>query len=295
MAKLAIVLAALLMGACSTMQDMAHGKFDLGLTKTTAGNDQAREDADRKFAAFDYQGAAAGYKAILDKNPDDSGARLGLAESQLGGRRLDDARANFVTLSKTAGYEARGSMGVGMVELRKGNLDPAIAWLKAAVSRDATLWRAWNALAQAQDLSKNWAASADAYAQALKYAQDPALVHNNIGVSLLAQGKYDDALKEFDIVLKAHPEMATARTNRQLTLAMMKRYPDAVAGLSSDDKARALNNVGYIAMLKGDYDNAEKFFQQAMQESPNNKLVRENLDLVQRLKPKTEAPAGAGD
>ena len=286
-----VIFAALLLAGCSTVQQLTHG----GLTATPAPSaDDMRRDADKKLAAFDYPGAEAGYRAVLVKNPADDAARLGMAESQLGQRKLDDARATFASLTDTPAYEALAHQGVGLVELRAGNLDAATTALKAAVDKNDALWRAWNALGQAYDLSKNWEASADAYAHALKNTPDASFVHNNIGVSLLAQGRYDDALKEFDGVLKINPKLTTARTNRQITLALMQRYPDAVAGMAPEDKARALNNIGYIAMLKGDYDSAEKYFDQAMQENPNNKTVQENIDLMQHLKAESDSSGAPG-
>lgn len=278
----AIVAALALLPGCATMQDITHGKFGSGAS--SSATNPVRSDADRRLAAYDYGRAEAGYRSVLEKNPGDDAARLGLAESQLGLRKFNEARTTFLSLASVKGYEARAKQGIGLVELRGGNLDAAIPSLNAAANRDGTLWRTWNALGQAYDLSKNWRISADAYSHALKYAPDTTLVRNNIGVSLLAQGRYDEALKEFDAVLKSNPNLATARTNRQITLAMMQRYPDALMGMPPDEKARALNNIGYVAMLKGDYDNAEKFFNQSMQENPGNTTAQENLDLMQRLK-----------
>ena len=285
------ILAAVLLAGCSTVQELTHGNLGAAPAATT---DDTRRDADKKLAAFDYPRAEAGYRAVLAKNPTDNAARLGLAESQLGQRKLDEARATFASLSDVSSYEALAHQGIGLVEVRAGNVDAAIVALKAAVEKNDALWRAWNALGQAYDLSKNWQVSADAYAHALKNTPDTSFVHNNMGVSLLAQGRYDDALKEFDGVLKTNPMLTTARTNRQITLALMQRYPDAVAGMAPEDKARALNNIGYIAMLKGDYDSAEKYFNQAMQENPNNKTVQENIDLMQHLKAEAESSGAPG-
>jgi Flp pilus assembly protein TadD len=290
-----LIILFMLVSGCTSVQDIMHTKLNLSPSASKSdppmvSADAMHDDADRKLTAYKYAEAETAYQAILAKNPDDNGARLGLAESRLGTHELDSARTDFIALSGVKGYEARALQGVGLAEMRKGNVGTAITAFNNALSHDPTLWRAWNGLAQASDLSKNWQASATAYAQALKYAPDGSLVHNNMGVSLLAQARYDEALKEFEGVLKSNPNLATARTNRQIALALLQRYPDALDAVPPGDKARALNNIGYVAMLKGDYDNAEKFFSEAVQENPENKAAQENLELVHKMKENAAKP-----
>ena len=55
------------------------------------------------------------------------------------------------------------------------------------------------------------------------------------------------------------------------------------------DLAMALNNVGYIALLRGDYDHAEAYFTRAMEVDPTfNEIAWRNLKLLNNLRDESE-------
>jgi Tfp pilus assembly protein PilF len=248
---------------------------------------EIHRNAAQRVNRGDFQSSAKLYKSLLAKDENDLAARAGLAESLLGFGELASAEEEFAKLSTNVQTRPIALQGIGIARLRQGDIDGGESALNAAVTEDQSLWRAWNALARVHDLNGDRGGAADAYAMALKYSPTPAIVHNNIGYSLVAQQRYAEAVEEFDRALQIDPTLEVAEVNRLLNLAMQERYDEAVFDSDSEDAIRALNNAGYIALIKQDYATAEKFFVRALQQSPKfYPAAYENLQVLAGLKEK---------
>ena len=150
--------------------------------------------------------------------------------------------------------------------------------LEEAAAAEAGFWRTWNALGQLYDREGKFGDAGDAYEKAIAIRPNSAEVHNNMGVSLLMQERYKEAGKAFRKTLRLDPALAIAETNYRLTLAWEGKYWQAVANLRKDARLSMLNNVGVIAMRKGDLEEAETLFVQAIEKSPSHYAIAvENL------------------
>jgi tetratricopeptide (TPR) repeat protein len=74
----------------------------------------------------------------------------------------------------------------------------------------------------------------------------------------------DDAIRDFVEALGTKPDLAAARTNLRLAMAMRGEYKGAIASASQDGEAATFNNAGFAAMVRGDYTSAEGLFDRAM-------------------------------
>lgn len=205
-------------------------------------------------------------------------------ELQLARQRYDDAVRSFSAAETLAPQKARALQGKGVALASLGRADEAIVVLDAAVKADASLWRAWNALAVERDRRKEWAGSEAAYAEALKAPAAGAFVWNNRGYSRLLQGRYEEASADFISALEKDPGLSTARTNLRLSLALRGDYTRATAGSGAEDRGTVLNNAGFAAVLRGDLVQAEVLFHQAI-EARGSSYGRaiENLAMVKAL------------
>ena len=146
---------------------------------------------------------------------------------------------------------------------------------------------------RAYDQKSRWQEAQDAYDKALAAKPDAAMVINNIGMSELLQHRYQDAAGTFQKALDVDPGLDVARSNLRIALAWQGRYDEALVGAGSSGRSDALNNVGYIAMLRGDYQSAQKYLSQALEGSPiYQEQAASNLDML-RLLVKSQAKAGA--
>lgn len=195
---------------------------------------------------------------------DDPRVTLLIGDLALARERYADALASFKEVEARDETRARSLQGQGIALSLMSRHDEAIAMLQRAVQEDPTAWRAWDALATEFDNRRDWTQAEAAYDHALANSDSAAMVLNNRGFSRLLQNRRDDAVADFVQALQKKPDLAAARTNLRLAMAMKGEYDRALAGGTGRDEAGLLNNVGFAAMLRGDYAKAEEFFTRAM-------------------------------
>jgi Flp pilus assembly protein TadD len=185
-------------------------------------------------------------------------------ELSLGRGRYEEALSSFKGIDGKPEIRGRALEGEGIALAQLGRSDEAVTALEAAVKESDAGWRAWNVLGTEYDRHHDWVKADNAYAHAMEGSKGAAIVLNNRGFSRLSQGKLDDAAADFVAALQKKPDFVSARNNLRLTIAMKGDYDRAVTGTALADKAAALNNAGYAAMLRGDYPQAKDLFDRAM-------------------------------
>lgn len=237
--------------------------------------------ADHALAQGAYGEACVKYRLTLGLDRRNAAARLGLGEGALGEGQYGAARAHFETVLAWAPDNARAHQGIGLSHLFAGNLAAAEPALRQAVTLDATLWRSWNALGVIADSRSDWTHADEAFTHALAAAPNEPSVHNNIGLSHMQRGALEAAIDAFDTALRLRPAMGTAAENRRVALAMSGRYDAALAGVSGDALAPALNNVAVIAARRGDRAVADRLLAAALTASPRYyELAARNRDAM---------------
>ncbi len=250
-----------------------------------AGTESLLGAADAAIAQRRVEDAAILLGRILKTDPDNSQAKLRVAEMYLLANKLLLAAAAFKHLSKTSDVRAKALQGFGIAMMKQGELDTAHKALQEAVDEDASLWRAWNGLGLYYDTQSLWNEAGESYKRALGAKPELALIHNNLGYSLLMQGKFVDATSAFRKALRIRPDLEAARVNLRLSLAWEGKYQEATAGVKRGELPTVLNDVGYIAILRGDYDQAEAFLLRAMEASPTfNETASKNLGYVKTIR-----------
>ena len=229
---------------------------------------------------------------VLLARPDDPRARLVAAEVLLAQGAARAAASAFDALAGAPEVAARADQGAGLALLALGDRPAALRRLRQAVAADATLWRAWNGLGYYHDTQGAWGLAADRYGRALALKPEAAVVHNNLGYSLLLQRRFAEARLAFRRALALDGTLAAARENLRLAYAWQGRYGDALAGAARPDEARALNNVGFVALMRGDLERASAFFLRAMERDPRyNEAASRNLAYLKGLRGADPAPA----
>jgi Flp pilus assembly protein TadD len=222
--------------------------------------------ADRGF----FTQAIAGYRAALKSNPEDAVARYGLAEALRKTGKADDAKTEFGALLANPAWKVRALEGMGRISFAAGDRTLALGLFNQAVAEDPKASVSWLGIAQIQDLNRDWAKADEAYAFALSSSIAPAIVLNNHGVSKLARGEAAQAAELFRGAISADPKMERAKINLELAEAVKGKSVQAVSASEQDarERARALNNYGYVAMLQDRPEDARAFYQAAIKEHP---------------------------
>lgn len=211
-------------------------------------------------------------------------ARFAMAEASLGAGNHTNAYAIYQSLVDEPGYQAPAIQGLGLAELALGREEQAGALLQQAVAADASLWRAWNALGRYYDNRQDWAGAEDAYGKAMALRPDDPSILNNLGISYSRQGRHAEAEGMFRQALAIDPGSKAAEANLRLSIAWQGRYAEALNGVPDNEAPDALNNVGYIAMMNGDYATAERLLMRALEISPTyHAEAQSNLDRLRTL------------
>jgi Flp pilus assembly protein TadD len=243
----------------------------------------AAADASRDDGRF--SDALEIYQQVLVADPKSSGAQFGVAECLLGLGKAEDARIMFEALAQDKSLHAVALQGKGLAHLALGQHEPAAKALRAATEADPSLWRAWNGLGLLADLKHEPHEAEDAYGTALAINPDSAALHNNLGYSHLLAGHADAAITEFRKANGLDPKSETVQNNYRLALAAKGNYAEAMRGVSKAMLPTTLNNVGVVAMQRGDLATAEGYFARAMESSPSFATVTsKNIEQLTSLK-----------
>lgn len=243
------------------------------------------ELAERAFADGRYSDSRKLLDRVLIGEPENVEAQLLAAELYLAAGAPERAAAIFKSLVESPEIAARAYQGRGISLMLLGERENGFENLQQAVERDSTLWRAWNALGYYYDIEQDWAAAAESYGTALEGNPKSALIYNNRGFSMLMQRRLEEATDDFNRALRMDPDLDVARENLRLALAWEGKYILAMSGAEERDMPRILNNVGFIALMRGDYTNAEAYLLRAMESDPSyNQAAARNLAYLKQVR-----------
>jgi Flp pilus assembly protein TadD len=229
--------------------------------------------------------AQENFSRVLENDKNNVEALLGVGESLLIAGQTKQALGAFIKAGKLSDGNARVLQGQGLALLAMGNVSSAHEAFEKAVALDPELWRAWNALGAVKDRLDLWKEARQAYDRASGLNPDAVGPLNNKGISYLLEKKYSEAESEFQRALQRFPDSEKLRSNFRIALAWQGKYAEALSGVKKSDMPSVLNNIGYIAMKRGDYEFAEAYLSQALQTSPSYyKKAAENLYYLNQIR-----------
>ena len=277
-AKWFILFSVLLLSACASTPPAEVG------TEFTI--DELKQRAEIASYAGAHQDALWNYMQVLAKTPEDIDALNGAGESLLAADQAARAENYFVRVLKQDSLNVRAREGRALSWLMQGSYAAAQKSLFNLVDDGVEHWRVWNALGIVSDLFGEYADSVSHYKKAIELSQSRAMLHNNLGYSLTMNRQFKQAEEVLKNALKLAPSKPRIVNNLALAIAWQGRYDEAIQHLILVmDEASANNNVGYVAYLNEQYDDAENMFRKAMRLKPSYyKRAASNLDLTIKKK-----------
>lgn len=252
--------------------------------------------AERALADGQLGKARDGFNAALRANPNSVPAGLGLAETYLAMGDHDTALRLFDAVERWATGQDRGriAQGRGLIALQREQVSEARSNLRTSVELDASLWRAWIGLGRLHARLGEEQAARAAFAKAQSSAPNLGTVMNDIGMSYLLERQPKKAISYLERALVVESGLQMARGNLRIARAMDRQYDMAVSGSSPDELADTLNNVGYIAIINGDFDIADRYLRRALEVSPvYHEAAVANLNLLAHAQISGERPEPA--
>ncbi len=149
--------------------------------------------------------------------------------------------------------------------------------------------------AMARSQCRTWLDAETLWAHALAHgANSSDLAHNNLGVELSHQGKYEAAMAHFNEALRLDPGCDSAHYNIGNVLHLQKKFQEAVAHYTealrlNPANYRAHNNVGNVLYAQGKHDAAAAHFTEALRLNPGYAEAHMNLGTILSHRGKYEA------
>lgn len=222
---------------------------------------------------------------ILSIAPENPQGQLLVGELRLARGKPAKALNVFEELKNDPEVAARALQGMGISMMLINSKQLGFENLQRAVELDPSLWRAWNAIGSYYDTKGAWSEAVAAYDAALVERPEDAMIYNNRGFSYFMQGRLEESIDDLKRALQLDPSLAPAKANLRLALAWSGRYVHALAGVADRDMPEVLNNIGYVAMMRGDLENAEAYLLRAMEVDPSfNEKAWRNLAYLRNLK-----------
>jgi Tfp pilus assembly protein PilF len=261
-----IAIASLALAGCASTAEPPPPEFTAIETEIAT---PTYEEAMQYYRDGQLELAAGAFQSIVREQPGHSDARYGLAEAARKLGAFDAAMPEFERLAGDPIHAAKANEGIALINLRTGQILLAKVAANTAIELDPDgAWRAWLVLARVNDYAEEWKASDEAYSKALSRSDIPSIVHNNIGVSLLARDRPSAASDQFERALRLDPFLESAQVNREIAYYLSNAGQPPSTEIDRRARARSFNNSGYIAMLRGNFDEAELMFQQAIDTFP---------------------------
>ncbi|RDB43475.1 tetratricopeptide repeat protein [Halomonas sp. DQ26W] len=160
---------------------------------------------------------------------------------------------------------------LGVLLLQQRDYDGAERHLAPIANGRNSPWQAHNALGVIADIRGEHSLAGSHFEKALSASPGTPLVLNNLGYSRYLAGDLPGARQSLRAAVSANPNYELAWRNLGLVYAREGDHETAIEAVSRNgngDRAKAYNDIGYISMLEGRYQDAMGFFEEAMRLSP---------------------------
>jgi len=256
------------------------------------------ERAQAAYKAENYFQSAKDYQAVYVHDPAHFAARIGLGnaalalgQGELAFDIFEDLHAHSQTSSNTQAADIFS--GYILAEIMTNRSEDIEVRINDALEVTRTDPRLWNALGRELDRQARWEAAQNAYIKALETGRAHSAIINNLGMSLLLQGRRAEALTKFQHAVNLNPHKHLYDNNRRLTHLLLDEYSQALKPVSGDinlsdsQAADLFNDAGYIAMQSKNFDRAQSLLERAVSLSPHyHETAYKNLETLRSLQKK---------
>jgi tetratricopeptide (TPR) repeat protein len=225
------------------------------------------------------------YRKVLEWQPDTVEALRGLGALAYQHGRVDEALSLFkrgVTIRPEAA-DFHANLAEAMRILKR--TDGAFEHARTALALDPSLPDAWNTLGLLLHEKKQFTDAEAAYREAIRQRPNYAAAHINLGSTLQAEGRLDDATESLRTANRLEPFNAAALTNLAQVLIDMGEFHllDEAETLCrravavAPTLSPAINSLGNVLRLQGNFDDAMSFYQRALQLDPGRATPCHNI------------------
>lgn len=224
--------------------------------------------------------------SALKRDPQAAMAYVGLGRTDYAMENYAAALANFQRANAIEPDNLEALLGQARTYRQAGKLSMTSDLLNQALKIAPNDVRVLNELAINYDLQGQEKLALPLYQEIAALAPEQASPFNNVGVGKLAQKDYEAAAISFSQALARDDNDPRIRNNLAMTLALQGKENQAIRLFTETVGAPAAwNNLGYLYMTQGRYDDAERALRKALELHPKfYPRAQENLDRLQQLR-----------
>jgi len=141
---------------------------------------------------------------------------------------LTEAALGYQRMLEQNPCDPKALVGMSLVALASRQSAAAVKMAETAVAAAPQMVTAWVALGQALKAASRSEEAERAYGQAIRLDSTNALARMGLGELMLALGRPEDAIREFDLTLRRKPALIAASMGLGHALTMMGRYEEAL-------------------------------------------------------------------
>lgn len=246
---------------------------------------EALARGDAAYAQGELDHALFLYIQALDLQPNsvDALLRVGSVHQRRDNSALASEAYRRALLLQPANEAALENLG--LLRLAGRDLEGAADLLNQVTELNTQRWRSLNGLGVIADLNGEHDTAIGWFQRALQVQPRAPQVLNNLGYSHYLADRPKDAEGYFHEVLSIEPGHPLATRNLALLLSRAGKNQQALQRLRTVlPEHQALNDLGYLKLLDGDYAVAISLFQQAIEVSPSYyPLAEQNLRRARQL------------
>ena len=225
--------------------------------------------ADLLLAAGDPSDAVLYFEQAVERTPENPNARRGLAKAYAKAKRYPEAARVYQELVTAGQAEPADRLEYAYVAIRLEDWESAES-LAAGLPQAMNTPRRHLLDAILADHRQDWAAADAAYERAERLSPTPAEVLNNWGVSRMSRGDLEAAEDTFRRAVSYDSRLFEAKNNLAISRGLRGDYEIPVVPLTDVERARILNNLGLIALRRGDRLQARGLFAEAVATHPQH-------------------------
>jgi len=222
---------------------------------------------DLMLTAGDPEEAVTYFRNSLAEEPQRADYRRGLAISLTRAGKLTEAARVYEELVELGQASPGDRLSYALVAVRLDRWEDATR-LEADLPESFRPPRRHLLAAMIADHQGDWEAADTAYARAVGASANPAAIYNNWGVSHQARGDLPGAAENFERALSYDSTLFSAKNNLAITRGLQGTYELPVIPMTETERARLLNNLGIIAMRRGETAVAKGLFAAAVDAHP---------------------------
>ncbi|MGZ8946477.1 MAG: tetratricopeptide repeat protein [Methylococcaceae bacterium] len=218
------------------------------------------------------------YIKAYDLEPNNVQVLQKMADLYIELKKYDLAEVSLKLILKQQPSDIKTTEQYGLLLIKLRKYPDAEENLTRVVAKQQS-WCAYNGLGIIANLQGDPLKAESFFRKADSILPNSPELLNNIGFALYSADKLDEAGPYYIKALQINPGFKKATYNYALLQARLSNYEQAyIAFAKVSSQAEANNNIGYIAMMNGDYAEANNYLQEAIKSSPQfYKKANDNL------------------